>query len=204
VNIGGIANITILNPKQPVCGFDTGPGNTLLDHWCRTHTDASYDKDGRWANAGTIDTMLLTDMLADPYFSKAAPKSTGREYFNSDWLQACLARRDDLDPVDVQATLLELTAKTIAATVSASHAQKLFICGGGALNTFLMERISKLLDPIPTATTDVLGIPALWVEAVAFAWLAKSRLEESPAGRPSVTGARESALLGNIHQPAKI
>jgi anhydro-N-acetylmuramic acid kinase len=202
VNIGGIANVTLLQPGKAITGFDTGPGNTLLDLWCMRHQNLPYDANGAWARSGKCHEILLKNMLDDPYFSRQPPKSTGREYFHSDWLDQQLSNLNE-NPiaVDVQATLTELTAASIAAAAQTTRLDHLWLCGGGALNSLLVERISKRLGDVPVQTTAVLGIAPEWVEAVAFAWLARARLQHIPAGIPSVTGARQAAILGTPHSP---
>jgi anhydro-N-acetylmuramic acid kinase len=203
VNIGGIANITVLQPGTPLTGFDTGPGNTLLDAWCNQHQNKRFDKDGRWAGSGNCIANLLEALLADPYFAKPAPKSTGREYFNPVWLANSLAGFKAADPADVQATLAELTAHTIATAIKQqADAGSIWLCGGGALNADLFERIQRHLPAFEVATTAALGIPPAWVEAAAFAWLARERLLGSAVDIASVTGARASGILGSINLPA--
>jgi anhydro-N-acetylmuramic acid kinase len=198
VNIGGIANISVINPDKPVSGYDTGPGNTLLDYWINRHRGEDFDREGAWARAGNVNPAWLDTLLADSYFSRQPPKSTGREYFNPDWLSGLLPDADTA-PADAQATLAELTAITIGDAVKRCGARKVFLCGGGAANLLLVERIDAPLGDIPVATTDAVGVPPDWVEAIAFAWLARERLAGRPAGRPSVTGASAAALLGTIH-----
>lgn len=199
VNIGGIANITVLEPGQPVIGFDTGPGNTLLDTWVCEHLGYAFDDGGQWAAAGAPDNTLLQTMLNDPYFALPAPKSTGREYFNPKWMEAFAATRQ-LAPHDVQATLAELTAASIAAAISArAPAADIGICGGGAFNTDLLSRIRRRLPTCNVDTTRAYGLPPEWIEAVAFAWLARARLHGVAGNLTSVTGARQSAVLGCVH-----
>jgi anhydro-N-acetylmuramic acid kinase len=203
VNIGGLANITVMRPGAPLIGFDTGPGNTLLDAWCRAHQDKAYDEDGHWAASGQVNADLLKTLLADPYFSRPAPKSTGREYFNEHWLTNMLGKTVTTDSADVQATLAELTAQTIAVAIKKyADSGDIWLCGGGALNSDLITRIKAHLPLFEVATTATLGIPPAWVEAVAFAWLARERLMLSAAGIPSVTGASASGMLGSINLPA--
>ena len=204
VNIGGLANITVMQPGAPLIGFDTGPGNTLLDAWCHQHQNKVFDEDGCWANSGSVISELLEALLADPYFSKPAPKSTGREYFNAHWLANMLAEISAADSADVQATLAELTAQTIAIAVK-KYAEKgaVWLCGGGALNLDLTSRLKSHLPLFTLATTTTLGIPPAWVEAVAFAWLARERLGGYATGVPSVTGARARGILGSIYLPAE-
>jgi len=200
VNIGGIANVTLLQPHQAITGFDTGPGNTLLDIWCAQHHGAPYDVNGEWARSGLCNDVLLRNMLDDPYFSRQPPKSTGREYFHANWLEQQLNKLTETpDHADVQATLTELTAASIADAAQVAAPDHMLVCGGGAFNELLLERISQRLDPVPVETTGTLGVPPEWVEAVAFAWLARARLQQIPAGIPSVTGARQAAILGTVH-----
>ncbi len=200
LNIGGIANLTRLPPsgEGAVSGFDTGPGNTLLDLWCHLHRARPYDEGGRWARQGRLHQGLLERMLADPFFLRPPPKSTGREHFNLRWLQNHL---ENEMPADVQRTLLELTVESIARAIE-GHAPKagaLYLCGGGAFNTFLVERLNQRLERIEVDTTEALGLPPRWVEACAFAWLAKRTMEGKPGNLPEVTGAKEAVILGAIH-----
>jgi anhydro-N-acetylmuramic acid kinase len=201
LNIGGIANITILprDKHLPVTGFDTGPGNTLLDQWARQHRDQAFDKNG-----GRVLDALLEKLLADPYFARTPPKSTGREHFNMAWLEQHLATTH-YSAEDVQATLLELTCRNIAFAIQkyASGATEVFVCGGGAHNGQIMQRLSQLLSPRTVQTTAVLGIDPDWVEAAAFAWLARQTLHKQAGNLISVTGARHPVILGGIY-PAKI
>jgi anhydro-N-acetylmuramic acid kinase len=203
VNIGGIGNVTVMRPGESLIGFDTGPGNTLLDYWCQQNTNATFDEGGRWASSGEVQTELLETLLADPYFAAAAPKSTGREYFNAHWLTNMLGETVATDSVDVQATLAELTAQTIAMAIKKyADSGDVWLCGGGALNSDLTARIKTHLPLFKVATTATLGVPPAWVEAVAFAWLARERLTLSAAGIPSVTGASASGILGSVNLPA--
>lgn len=200
INIGGIANVTLLQPGTAITGFDTGPGNTLLDLWCMHHKNLPYDASGAWARNGQCNETLLKNMLSDPYFSRQPPKSTGREYFHSDWLDQQLGKLNETPTaIDVQATLIELTATTITNAALTTRLDNLWLCGGGALNDLLVERISKRITDVPVQTTAALGIPPEWVEAVAFAWLAWAHLQQIPAGIPSVTGASQAAILGTAH-----
>ena len=201
VNIGGIANITYLpkNPATPVIGFDTGPGNTLLDQWIEQHQGNHYDLDGAWAASGRPHAPLLTRLLREPYFALSPPKSTGREQFNLTWLLPTLQGPAPISPVDVQASLVELTVSTIAQGLRGlGEVDEVYICGGGAHNGHLMRRLQQQLHPLPVADTSALGLPPDWVEAVAFAWLAHQTLEGSTGNLPSVTGARHGAILGGI------
>lgn len=208
VNLGGIANVSLLPPAaatmQAVLGFDTGPANTLLDQWCRRHTGAAFDRDGDWARSGQRDDALLVAWLAEPYFGLAPPKSTGRELFNLDWLERSLAARGDaatLEPRDVQATLVELSAITVARACRTFAADRVFACGGGARNRYLMERLAAHAAPAPLASTQALGVEPQAVEAAAFAWLAARRVDGSPGSLPSVTGARGARVLGLLAEP---
>ncbi len=200
VNIGGIANITVLQPDRPATGFDTGPGNTLLDLWVRRHRGADYDRDGGWAASGKVDAALLAALLTEPYFAAAAPKSTGRELFNTSWLDAHLSHHTTTAPADVQATLAELTARTIVTSVddSLSDCKRLVVCGGGAHNADLMARLRRLSGG-SVDTTAAFGIAPDWVEGAAFAWLARARLRSEAGNVPTVTGARRPAVLGGVY-----
>ena len=204
LNIGGIANVTLLGSADDATlgGFDTGPGNALMDHWCKLHTDAAYDDDGRWAASGKVDGMLLVELLADAYFRKPAPKSTGRDLFNADWLAAALARAGGTRaPADVQATLLELTARSAidALRAAAPATRELLVCGGGAKNGALMGRLAALWPGLAVASTDTAGLPAQQVEAAAFAWLARQFCERRPGNHPQVTGAAGPRVLGALY-----
>ncbi len=205
INIGGIANISYL-PKdthQPVIGFDTGPGNTLLDQWIGRHLGQTHDEDGRWAASGKSSQDLLERLLVDPYFHAAPPKSTGREHFNLAWLDEHLAHCNPIPPAeDVQATLLQLTARSIAAAIQRHfpQASEAYVCGGGGHNREMMAVLADKLSPIPLATTERLGISPDWVEAAAFAWLAHQTLEGKPGNLPSVTGAKHAVVLGEIYK----
>jgi anhydro-N-acetylmuramic acid kinase len=203
VNVGGIANLTDLPPHGEVRGFDTGPGNTLLDAWCERHTGARFDRDGAWAASGTIDRELLAELAGDAYFAAAPPKSTGRDHFNPAWLQRALERvRTARQPVDVQRTLLELTAVTIARAIAerCRGATEIVLCGGGANNVALVRELTAALAPRRLMTTATLGIPVEQVEALAFAWLAREALAGRPGNLPSVTGARGARILGAIYR----
>lgn len=196
LNIGGIANVTVLNQK-PIIGFDTGPGNTLLDAWCFKHLNQNYDHDGAWAASAKVLPKLLEKLLADPYFKKPSPKSTGREYFNLAWLAKFL---NDEKPEDVQATLLALTVQSIANEAKKyPDCQELIVCGGGAHNTYLMQELKKACSNIQVISSEDLGINPSWVEAIAFAWLAKQSLEKKPGNITSVTGAKREVILGGVY-----
>jgi anhydro-N-acetylmuramic acid kinase len=201
LNIGGIANITVLPAGPgPIGGFDTGPGNTLMDAWIRRHHDAPFDEGGYWAASGTTIPSLLDSMLADPYFAKSPPKSTGFEYFNDSWLAALL--RDDADSADVQSTLLDLTAATIADAIRqhAPRVTELLICGGGAHNRELVRRLGELLPGATLASTADFGLDPDHVEAAAFAWLAMRSIMGEAGNAPEVTGASRETVLGVLHR----
>ncbi len=203
LNVGGMANLTLLPAADgPVTGFDTGPGNVLLDAWCRRHQGKAYDRDGAWACAGSVDAALLERLLDDPYFRRPAPKSTGREHFCADWLDRQLrAAGGRPAPQDVQATLLELTARSAADALRAAAPDTgtLLVCGGGAHNLCLMEALARALPGVAVETTGACGLPPDWVEASAFAWLAKQTLEGKPGNLPSVTGAARAVVLGAVY-----
>ncbi|MEM7220910.1 MAG: anhydro-N-acetylmuramic acid kinase [Pseudomonadota bacterium] len=198
-NIGGISNLTVLRRGEPLVGFDTGPGNTLLDAWTRRHTEAAFDADGQWAREGQVDDELLQALLREPFFAAPPPKSTGPEQFNLDWLDAQLR---DQRPVDIQATLVELTAVSIARAVErqAADCKLLILCGGGRQNPLLCERLSALLAPAETRVVkcDSLGVDGDSLEAAAFGWLAYRTLGGGAGNAPSVTGALRSQVLGSI------
>jgi anhydro-N-acetylmuramic acid kinase len=199
VNIGGISNLTSLAPGSEVAGFDCGPGNILMDAWCLKHTGKSYDKDGTWAGSGHVIPLLLQELLALPFFSMPPPKSTGREIFNLNWLEGHLS--GDEKPEDVQATLLQLTVQGIAAPVLAYYptASEIYLCGGGARNAELVAKLRVALSGKSVELTDKLGVDADWLEAFAFAWLARQAINKIPASLPAVTGARGPRILGAIH-----
>ncbi|MCX7120684.1 MAG: anhydro-N-acetylmuramic acid kinase [Gammaproteobacteria bacterium] len=208
LNLGGIANITYLpaDKSQAVIGYDTGPANTLLDQWCEKHTGKAYDKNGDWARSGKLIPALLQDLLNDPYFQKPFPKSTGREYFNLNWLQTHVrsthvACEVSAFPADIQNTLTELTAKTISDTIKKISPKQniLWLCGGGTYNQFLIERLKINSPQLVIKSTTEIGIDPQWIEAAAFAWLAKQTIEHKPGNCPSVTGARSSSILGGVY-----
>ncbi len=203
LNIGGIANISWLAAGEPVLGFDTGPGNTLLDAWCARHTGRAYDEDGAWAASAAPDARLLEALLADPYFSRPAPKSTGRETFHLDWLaeRGRAAGLAGLPAAVVQATLLELTARSIADALAPLRPATTLVCGGGVANRALLERLRALLAPSRCESTAILGIDPQAVEASAFAWLAARRIDRLPGNLPSATGARGLRILGALYDP---
>lgn len=200
LNIGGIANITRLAPGESLTGFDTGPGNGLSDAWIARHLNRSLDHDGAWARTGKLNDSLLSSFLDDPYFSTAAPKSTGREYFNMEWIEKKVSPFS-LSAGDVQATLIECTATSIALAINREYAKtdRVIVCGGGRKNLYLMERMGKALG-CPVETSEALGIDGDSLEAAAFAWLAMKAVENEPASEPSVTGAKHRHVLGVIHR----
>ena len=225
LNIGGISNITLLNPASvnaspgalggpgEVTGFDCGPGNALMDHWCQKHTGHAYDAGGSWAASGHVNEDLLKILLDEPYFAKPPPKSTGRDLFNVDWLTAKLAPFkaatpphpvhpvDLLRPVDVQATLTELTASACASCVLSygGKSKNLIVCGGGAFNVHLMQRIQARLPGLSVVSSQDCGLPPMQVEAAAFAWLARKAIRRETASLPKVTGTKGARILGAIY-----
>ncbi|UGB38014.1 anhydro-N-acetylmuramic acid kinase [Frateuria soli] len=200
LNLGGIANITVLGPEDLVLGFDTGPANGLLDAWCQEQRGEPFDRDGAFAAAGQVDAPLLEALLADPYFTLPPPKSTGREHFHLAWLLR-QPRVALLSPADVQATLLELTAHTVADAIEAHApaATDVLVCGGGVHNSRLMARLAEWLAPRRVASTATHGIDPDYLEAVAFAWLARQRVLGLPGNLPAVTGARGRRVLGALY-----
>ncbi|OBU32286.1 anhydro-N-acetylmuramic acid kinase [Photobacterium kishitanii] len=209
LNIGGIANITVLEPNKAVTGFDTGPGNMLMDAWINLHQQKNYDEDGNWARSGSISAPLLTLLLSEPYLEQPAPKSTGRELFNLTWLQQYLAdpaiEKLQLSACDIQATLTEYTAQTIANEVKKTgltatvNPNELLVCGGGAHNSILMQRLTELLPNWCVMTTADRGVDIDNMEAMAFAWLAYRTMHHQSGNLPEVTGARRLAQLGAIY-----
>lgn len=206
VNIGGIANITCLpaDKSRPVTGFDTGPGNNLMDAWVKQKQQEPYDREGKLASTGKTNANLLANMLMDNYFQQPPPKSTGFEKFDLEWLQQHLNQLS-IHPADedIQSTLCDLTATSIIRAINqyARDCDEIYICGGGAHNTELMRRIQSL-TPLPVATTETIGVHPDWVEAMTFAWLAKQRLNNQPGNIPEVTGASKAVILGNVTTPA--
>ncbi|WP_278360989.1 anhydro-N-acetylmuramic acid kinase [Idiomarina abyssalis] len=204
INLGGIANVTWLGPEGQVLGFDTGPANTLLDQWVQQHyPNESFDKDAQFARAGEVQAALLEQLLQHPFFSKPAPKSTGREEFNLDWLKPLLEKKQ-LSFDDVQRTLVELTAITVKDALKTLPQQPdaVYFCGGGTNNPLLMERFAELLTPAKCNTTENLGVDPQWVEAMAFAWLGWCYEHKKPGNQPEVTGASHPVVLGSkvLHQ----
>lgn len=201
VNIGGMANITLLPGDDRVIGFDTGPGNCLMDSWALRHLGKDFDEGGQWAASGRVHTELLEQMLGDPYFRQAPPKSTGREYFNDHWLSEHLQEQSAIPAEDIQATLLELTARTVIDSLRGTEGrppEALFVCGGGAHNPVLINRLAELGE-LPVDSTGELGVDPQWVEAMAFAWLASRTLRGLPGNESQVTGARTAVVLGGIY-----
>lgn len=203
LNLGGIANISVIDAGGEVAGFDTGPANCLLDAWIRHRHGAPFDREGAWAATGRIDNALLRDLLVDPWFARAAPKSTGIEYFNLEWLAEKLQDRNIADR-DVQATLAELTARSVADAVRLCDTVDVLLCGGGIHNDDLIGRLARQLPETPLRSTHDFGIDPDSVEAVLFAWLARERLAGRPQDTRSITGARSPVLLGNITLPAGV
>ena len=214
INIGGIANITYLgrsagsaeaasaHTKNCVDGFDTGPGNMLLDAWIKHHLNLDYDANGDWASTGVSLPALLTSLLDEPYFALAPPKSTGRDLFNANWLQQKLAKNAAAHPQDVAHTLVDLTVQTIYSALinHCGELDEVYLCGGGARNQLLVKKLQALLGKVRCHNTDRLGIGADWLEAVAFAWLAKQCMDKKTANLAQVTGAQGARILGAIYQ----
>ena len=223
VNIGGIANISLLPPPDALTpqdnsntlGFDTGPGNTLLDIWCEQHTGQLFDQDGRWAASGEVDALLLKCMMQDPYFAQPLPKSTGREHFNLSWINQQLETTSRQHaschpaPADIQATLLALTVSTIQSglQLALEHSNtndrhpldSIYICGGGAFNPFLMQQLSQALS-VPVNSSAALGVSPMQMEAAAFAWLGKQTIECKPIDLRRITGARHPTIPGAVYR----
>ena len=203
LNIGGMANLTVLNPAltDDVLGFDCGPGNALMDAWCQHHRGLPFDADGAWAASGQVQAALLKAMLEAPFFALSPPKSTGRDLFNPDWLKRQLQGFPDVAPVDVQATLTELTASTCAASVRnyGFNSTQLIVCGGGAFNAHLMTRLQALLPVTEVTRSDAHGLPSQQVEATAFAWLARKAIRREALDLKSITGTRGARVLGAIY-----
>ena len=199
LNIGGISNLSLLDGQ--ILGFDCGPGNALMDYWCQLHTGQPYDANGTWAANGMVQPALLAALLDEPYLAKAPPKSTGRDLFNPPWLVTKLRGFAALAPVDVQATLTELTASAIAACTRSyeKNSNQLIVCGGGALNGYLMQRLQALLPGLQVQSSAAHGLPPLQVEAAAFAWLARQTVLGLPGNLASVTGARGERVLGAVY-----
>ena len=203
LNVGGIANLTVLGPglAEDVIGFDCGPGNVLLDAWCQRHLGKAFDADGDWAASGRVNTDLLAVLLAEPYFSLPIPKSTGRDLFNLDWLTLQLEKAGPLAPVDVQATLTELSASVCATSVKqyGRDSKELIVCGGGAYNGHFMGRLQQHLPGFSVKSSQGIGLAPLQVEAAAFAWLARKTILRQTASLKTVTGAKGARILGAIY-----
>ena len=201
LNLGGIANLTLLPARGGLAGFDCGPGNCLMDGWTWRHLHKDYDNSGDWARKGEVDTGLLNCLLDDSYFGLPAPKSTGLEYFNMNWLDKALVD-SNLEPADVQSTLAELTALSIARSLhDFTTPTRLLVCGGGVHNTYLTRRIAAALPDVIVEPTTRHGADPDWVEGLLFAWLAHERLRERPQDTAPITGADHAVLLGDIHDP---
>ncbi|MBD9427349.1 anhydro-N-acetylmuramic acid kinase [Pseudomonas sp. PDM15] len=201
LNVGGFSNLSLIEPGQAVRGFDCGPGNVLLDAWIGKVRGDAFDRDGAWAASGQLNAALLQALMSDPYFATRGPKSTGRELFNLPWLESHRTGFPAVSPADVQRTLLELTARSIVDSLQQAQqgTAELLVCGGGAHNAALMQRLQEMLPSCQVASTAERGVPPDWVEAMAFAWLAHCCLERIPANRPSVSGAKGSRVLGAIY-----
>jgi anhydro-N-acetylmuramic acid kinase len=211
VNIGGIANVSFLDGRAALQaggaiteGFDTGPGNGLMDAWIGDHDGARLDTGGTWARSGELNEQLLERFLSDPFFAQPGPKSTGREYFNLRWVQDQFPDGLNVPASHIQRTLCELTARSIADAIGGypSDVDEVLVCGGGVHNALLMEQLSTAVHPVPVASTAQAGIEPDWVEAIAFAWLAKQTIEGKPGNNPTITGASDFAVLGAIHAPS--
>ncbi|MCX7185629.1 MAG: anhydro-N-acetylmuramic acid kinase [Methylophilales bacterium] len=200
INIGGIANITFLKNNN-VLGFDSGPGNMLLDAWIKQHQNLDYDANGGWASTGHVIAPLLEAMLADPYFALSPPKSTGRDLFNDQWLSKKISGQH-YAAQDVARTLVALTAHTIVDSLQhyCGSVDEVYLCGGGAHNSLLRSSLQTLLADVRVESTDILGVGVDWLEAIAFAWLAKQTLDKKTANLPEVTGAKGARILGAIYQ----
>jgi anhydro-N-acetylmuramic acid kinase len=200
VNIGGIANITYLGISGEILGFDSGPGNMLLDHWIKLKLGQDYDKNGAWATTGNVLPSLLETMLSDPYFALPPPKSTGRDLFNESWLNQHILDHN-CQPQDIARTLIALTANSLykALTDHCKHVDEVYLCGGGAHNQLLVDTLKQMLGSTPLSNTNTLGVDVDWVEAAAFAWLAQQTIENKPANLPSVTGAKGLRVLGAVY-----
>jgi anhydro-N-acetylmuramic acid kinase len=207
LNLGGIANISLLHASGTAVGYDTGPGNCLLDTWIREHEGHPYDRAGQWAAGGQAVPELLDLLLADPYFAARPPKSTGVEYFNLHWLRSRLEQRGpepwQASQRDIQATLSELTARTVAMALRSTLASELLVCGGGAHNADLLGRIRRLLPGLAVEPTSSLGIDPDWMEGILFAWLARERIAGRPQDTRCITGARRPVLLGEVFEPLR-
>ncbi len=202
LNLGGIANLSLLPPDGPVRGLDCGPANVLLDHWARQHLGQAYDAQGCWSAQGQVLPELLSALLSEPWLGLPPPKSTGRDLFHPGWLQPHLDRVPGAAAVDVQATLCEFTAACAASHLQrqAPQTQELIVCGGGAYNADLLARLRARLPGVDVLNSDQRGLPPLQVEAAAFAWLARAHVEGQPGNLPAVTGASGARVLGALHR----
>ncbi|MGQ0287245.1 anhydro-N-acetylmuramic acid kinase [Pasteurellaceae bacterium 22721_9_1] len=201
LNIGGISNISVLQPNQDSIGYDVGVGNALLDSWIERHQGKRYDKNAQWAKTGHINLALLKDLLDEPFFQQPAPKSTGRELFNLHWLDKKLAKYTALLPADIQRTLVEFTVQGIVQELNhfqTSYPCRLLVCGGGAKNPLIMQSLKDHLPQWQVQTTNDYGVDLDYVEAAAFAWLAYQRMNNLPSNMPSVTGAKSAVCLGVV------
>jgi anhydro-N-acetylmuramic acid kinase len=202
VNLGGIANVTLLQPRQSPLGFDTGPANTLMDQWITQHKSLDYDKDGLWASSGEVIEELLDALLTEDYFTQTAPKSTGCEYFNMNWV---IQKTQNLElnqfaPEDVQRTLLQLTVNTVTEAIKEQMPNgQVYLCGGGAHNPLLKQELQNKLPNLKVSSTEKLGVAPDWVEAMTFAWFASKTLNQQPIALNSITGAHQNSILGGIY-----
>jgi anhydro-N-acetylmuramic acid kinase len=201
VNIGGIANATVLTGTELQMGFDTGPGNTLLDHWIYRHRGDSFDREGKWSASGQVNPAFLEQLLGHPYFQQDGPRSTGKEAFNLAWLDRNLEEFLDITAQDVQATLVDLTIASIVRAINSCpfDVSEVYVCGGGSHNTHLMERLSVLMAPATVASTARIGMDPDWVEAATFAWLARRTLDGLAGNSQVVTGAAGARVLGGVY-----
>jgi len=201
LNLGGIANLSLLGPAGEVQGFDCGPGNLLMDHWCHAHTGQAFDQDGRWAASGRVHPALLAHLMDEPFLKQPPPKSTGRDLFNPVWLNERLHAYAGVPPPDIQATLTAFTAQSSlqALKTHSPSCQQLIVCGGGALNLHLMDQLRGGLTGCDVVESGAAGLPPLQVEAAAFAWLAQQTVNRQAGNWPAVTGARGARVLGAIY-----
>jgi anhydro-N-acetylmuramic acid kinase len=203
VNLGGIANLTDLPDarRENVTGFDIGPGNALMDEWMQRHHGRDFDRGGRWAASGTPEPSLLKTLIGDPYFRRRPPKSTGRDYFSLDWVYRRFRKLDRLSPADVQRSFAELTVLATVTAIGrhAPRARRVLVCGGGARNHFLMQRLQESMPDRKVESTNAVHLDPQWVEAAAFAWLAMRTIHGLPGNLPAVTGASGEAVLGGIY-----
>jgi len=197
LNLGGIANITILNDS--FIGYDVKVANILCDYWIQKNQNIAFDKDGSWAREGKVNSELLQVLLSDPYFKQLPPKSTGREYFNASWLENQLESFPTIQAIDIQATLLEFTVIPIIQALKDQNIKRLIVCGGGAHNGYLMQKLSNKLDNVEVIKSDGVGIDSTYLEAIAFAWLAYKRVNNQAINLQTITGAKRPSILGAIH-----